>query len=276
METRKKEEAEFHNFLRELKEGAPEYERYTSNKKFYSVTRGSVAYLENWLKSRCQNGAKVLEYGCGTGSFSFFLASLGAHVVGIDISDVGISQAREEAKRRGLANKTEFYVMDAESTTFPDNTFDVICVSGVLHHLDRAKAFKEMARILKPAGAAIAAEPLAHNPLIQLYRKMTPYLRTEFEAGHILHAKKDVELARRYFDKVETKFFHLATIAAVPFRNTPIFNPLLTLGEKMDSVLLKIPIIQRQAWQVVLIFSKPKKQAKTQPQSPPLQRHQSS
>ena len=259
MESRKEEEKEFHNFLRDLKEGFPEYKHYTSNKKFYSVTRGSVSFVENWLRSRCQNDAKVLEYGCGTGSFSFFLASLGAHVVGIDISDVGISQAREEAKKRGLADKTEFYVMDAESTTFPDNTFDVICVSGVLHHLDRTKAFKEMARILKPTGAAIAAEPLAHNPLIQLYRKMTPHLRTEFEAKHILHAKKDRDLARRYFNKVDARFFHLATLLAVPFKRTSIFNQLLTLAEKVDSVLLKMPIIQRQAWQIVLIFSKPKK-----------------
>lgn len=259
MEIRKEKEKEFHNLLRDLKEGTPEYKRYTSNKKFYSVTRKSVAYLENWLKDRCQSGAEVLEYGCGTGSFSFFLASLGAQVVGIDISDVGISQAREEAKKQGLADKTEFYVMDAEATTFPDNTFDVICVSGVLHHLDRAKAFKEMARILKPTGAAIAAEPLAHNLFIQLYRKMTPHLRTEFEAKHILHAKKDRDLARRHFNKVDTRFFHLATLLAVPFRNTPIFNPLLTIGEKIDSVLLKIPVIQQQAWQIVLIFSEPKK-----------------
>ena len=259
MEPRKEEEIEFHNFLRDLKEGTPEYKRYTSNKKFYSVTRRSVAYLEDWLKNHCQNGAKVLEYGCGTGGFSFFLASLGAQVVGIDISDVGISQAREEAKKRGLANKTEFYVMDAESTTFPDNTFDVICVSGVLHHLDRAKAFKEMARILKPTGAAIAAEPLAHNPLIQLYRKMTPHLRTEFEAKNILHAKKDLDLARRYFNKVDARFFHLATLSAVPFKKTSIFNHLLAFMEKVDSLLLKIPIIQRQAWQIVIVFSKPKK-----------------
>ena len=259
MENRKEQEKEFHNLLRDLKEGTPEYRFYTSNKKFYSVTRRSVAYLENWLKIHCQSGAKVLEYGCGTGGFSFFLASLGAHVVGLDLSSLGISQARKEAKKRGLASKAEFYVMDAESTTFPDNSFDVICVSGVLHHLDRTKAFKEMARLLKPTGAAIAAEPLAHNPFIQLYRKMTPHLRTEFEAKNILHAKKDRDLARRHFNNVDIRFFHLATLSVVPFKKTSIFNHLLTFMEKVDRVLLKIPIIQRQAWQVVLIFSKPKK-----------------
>src|SRR3989338_6715534 len=203
MEERKEKEIEFHNFLRNLKEGTEEHKLYTSNTKFYAVTRCSIAYVEDWLRKHCRPGAKVLEYGCGTGSFSFFLASLGAQVVGIDISEVGISQARKEAEKRGLKNKTKFYVMDAEATTFPDNTFDVICVSGVLHHLDRAKAFKEMARILKPTGAAIAAEPLAHNPFIQLYRKMTPHLRTEFEAKNILHAKKDLNLARRYFSNVD-------------------------------------------------------------------------
>lgn len=259
MEERIEEEIEFHNFLRNLKEGTAEYKRYTSNKKFYSITRDSVKFIENWLKEHCKNGARVLEYGCGTGSYSFFLASLGAYVVGIDISDVGIAQAKAEAKKLGLDKKTEFHVMDAEATTFPDNSFDVVCIAGVLHHLDRDKAFREVARVLKPTGAAISAEPLLHNPLIQLYRKKTPHLRTEFESNNLLDAKKDADLARKYFKKVELRFYHLFSLAAVLFRNTPLFKPLLTFTEKIDNAVLKLPLIKRQAWQIVFVLSEPKK-----------------
>ncbi|OGZ01523.1 MAG: hypothetical protein A3G64_01595 [Candidatus Liptonbacteria bacterium RIFCSPLOWO2_12_FULL_60_15] len=259
MEERKEKEIEFHNFLRNLKEGTEEHKRYTSNTKFYAVTRGSIAYVEDWLRKHCRPGKKVLEYGCGTGSFSFFLASLGAHVTGIDISDVGIRQATEASKEKGLSRNTEFLVMDAEATTFPDNSFDVICTAGVLHHLDRAKAFPEMARILKPDGAAIATEPLAHNPFIQAYRKLTPHLRTEFEAEHILHARKDIALARKYFNKVEVRFFHLATLLTVPFRKLPFFSQLLNAMEKVDAVLLKVPYIRRHAWMMVFVLSEPKK-----------------
>lgn len=259
MEERKHEEVEFHNLLRNLKEGTEEHKRLTSNRKYYSVARQSDAYVEDWLRSHCRPGTRVLEYGCGEGSFSFFLAGLGAHVTGIDIGDVGIRKATKLAAERGLAENTKFLVMDAEATTFPDSSFDIICTAGVLHHLDRTKAFPEMARILKPDGAAIAGEPLAHNPFIQLYRKLTPHLRTKFETEHILHARKDTALAKKYFRKVDVRFFHLASLLAVPFRTMPFFDHLLSALEKVDGVLLSIPYIRRHAWTMVFIMSEPRK-----------------
>ena len=70
-------------------------------------------------------------------------------------------------------------------------------------------------------------------------------------------------MAYHYFNKVEALgFFHLATLTAVPFRNIPfIFNPLLNVMEFMDSLILKLPLIKWQAWQVVFVLSNPKKAA---------------
>jgi hypothetical protein len=88
---------------------------------------------------------------------------------------------------------------------------------------------------------------------------MTPHLRTKWEAEHILR-KKDIEMAKSYFNRVEILgVFHLATIAAVPFRNLPVFNPILTFLETVDNIFLKLPILKWQAWQVVFILSEPKK-----------------
>src|SRR5690349_8175588 len=48
------------------------------------------------------SGKKVLEYGCGLGSLALDLASRGAVVAAIDISQFAIDQARDKAREKGL------------------------------------------------------------------------------------------------------------------------------------------------------------------------------
>ena len=87
---------------------------------------------------------------------------------------------------------------------------------------------------------------------------MPPQLRTEWEAHHIL-TKEDIMVSAKYFDNVDMRFFHLLTLAAVPFRNSKIFNPILSFTESLDDIILKLPFIKWWAWQVIFILSKPKK-----------------
>lgn len=260
MESRKQKEAEFHNKLRDekLKDEEAEYKRMTLNKRFYSIAKGNRVFIEQWLLQRCSN-KRILDYCCGNGEFSIFLARNGAKAVGIDISEKGIEKAKREAANNGIDKNISFLLMDAEDLKFNDNSFDIIICSGVLHHLDIKRAYPELMRVLKPNGEIICNEPLVYNPIFQFYRRMTPHLRTRWEMEHIL-TKKDIELAKKYFDKVEIKFFHLATLMAVPFRNLSVFNSILRPLERVDSVLLRLPILRWLAWQTVFILSKPKKQ----------------
>ena len=62
-----------------------------------------------------------------------------------------------------------------------------------------------------------------------------------------------------YFGEIEMRFFNLFTLAAVPFRGTPLFNPLLKVFEVIDSVVLRIPGIKWLAWQCIYILKNPKK-----------------
>ena len=134
--------------------------------------------------------------------------------------------------------------MDAESLGFADDTFGVIHVSGVLHHVDVRLAFPEMRRVLKPGGRVIASEGLGHDPLINLYRKLTPQLRTEWEAQHIIK-KEQTTLVGEYFGRVEYRFFHLATLGFLPIRKVPVLGPLaLTCLEILDRFLLKVPLLR--------------------------------
>jgi ubiquinone/menaquinone biosynthesis C-methylase UbiE len=252
MELRKRKEQEFHNLIRD-DDGRLDAAR--SNKKFYSIGRASAAFLEEWLRSR-SSGRKLLDYGCGNGESAIRAAKIGFEVTGIDISDVSVGNAREAVSREKLDGKVQFLVADCEALAFEDNSFDVIYESGVLHHLDIQRAFPELARVLKPDGEVICHEGLADNPLINLYRKMTPHLRTEWEAKHILRVG-DLKLAKCYFGKVEARFFHLFTIAAVPFRNTRFFPGLLRILERIDSAVLRVPFVRTQAWQIVFVLSQP-------------------
>ncbi len=259
MQFRKQKEAEFHDKIRskELKKDINRCKHLTSNKKFYSITRKSQEFVNNYLIRNCSE-KKVLDYCCGDGGITFFLAEYGAEAIGIDISDISIRNAKTEALKKRLNEQASFYVMDAENLKFEDNYFDLIICNGVLHHLDVGKAYPELARVLKPGGSVICDEPLIYNPVFQLYRKVTPHLRTKWEAEHIL-SKREINLAKKYFGEVETKFFHLATLGVVPFRKLPGFNLILRLLGAVDSVLLRVPLLKWLAWQVVFVLSEPKK-----------------
>ena len=258
MEQRKIKEREHANNLKTMLRRADNAEAAAGNKKFYSVTRQSRRYINDWVAQRIAPGKKFLDFCCGEGDVSVSLASLGANMTGIDISDVSIKFANEKARNSRQENKPLFLVMDGENMKFADNSFDYIVCTGVLHHLDLAKVYPELARVLKPGGQIICGEPLAYNPVFQLYRKMTPHLRTEWEAEHIL-TKRSIFSAKKYFGRVEARFYHLATLAAVPFRHSPVFEPMLGLLEAVDAILLMIPGVRWLAWQTIFVLSDPKK-----------------
>jgi len=262
MDLRKQKERELHNQLRdEALKSTMEFDYFTTNKKYYSVSRKSVFCTEEWMRQRCPE-KKVLDYCCGNGQNAHWIAAMGPQeVIGIDISDVSVENAKRRAAELKVDKKTRFEVMDAENMTFAPSSFDLIFESGVLHHLDLDKAYSEFSRVLKADGECICTEALGHNRIIQRYREKTPHLRTKWETEHILK-KSDIELARKHFNRVDILgFFHLASLGAVPFRNMPGFNVILGALENIDNMLLRIPVLKWQAWQVVFTLSEPIKRA---------------
>jgi ubiquinone/menaquinone biosynthesis C-methylase UbiE len=268
MEIRKEQEKQFHDRLRAGRYGqrwSRELEQVIqedpgwANMKYYAIERQSRELVLQWFRRECR-GKRVLDYCCGNGEDGLFIAQNGAsHVLGIDLSELSIENCRKRARDLKLGN-ISFAVMDAESLQIEDDSLEVVTEYGALHHLDLPKAYKEMARVLKPQGKAICVEALAHNKIIQFYRKMTPQLRTAWEVEHILK-KPDIYLAKNYFQNLRILgLFHLATLAAVPFRNSAFFEPLLKILETVDMrFLLRLPGLKWWAWQVVFELSKPLK-----------------
>lgn len=222
--------------------------------KFYEAGNESAARYRALLET-VVGGARVLEYGCGTGSAAFDLATRGADVLGIDISPVAIAAATAEAVQRGFTAGLRFEAMNAEALALPADSFDVVCGSGVLHHLDLARALPEVARVLRPDGWAVFVEPLGHNPLINAYRRRTPEMRTPDE--HPLRID-DFALARHHFGTVDVEYFNLLTIATVPLRRLGLQRGLRAGLHRVDQRLFRsIPPLRRHAWVAVLRLGAP-------------------
>lgn len=237
-------------------EGGSEFEKNFSNMKFYSITRSSFAYRDALLFDRIK-GAVALDYCCGNGEVAIEMAKKGAsRVVGIDISPVAIENANALAKAAGVHGICDFAVMDAEHTEFADGTFDLIHEYGALHHLELPAAFTELSRILKPDGKLVCTEALRHNPLIHWYRKLTPRLRTQWEVEHILGIP-EIESGKKYFEALNLCTFHLAVLAAVPFRRVFLFKYLLGLLNLLDRALLSLPFLRQMAWIAVFEYRRP-------------------
>lgn len=221
--------------------------------KFYAITKSSMDRYHELIYGASHN-KMVLEYGCGTGSCAFNIARLGSNVTGIDISELSIELAIKRSVELGVLQNSQFLLMNAENLEFADSTFDLVCGSGILHHLDLVRGYGEITRVLKPGGMAVFFEPLGHNPLINWYRRRTPKMRTIDEHPLLLD---DIRLAERYFSTVRADYFHFFSLASIPFISTPIFDLVYAVTEKMDRIALPhFSPLDRLAWICVLELKK--------------------
>ena len=220
--------------------------------KYYSV--GITYTLLNHLFAELKSGNSFfLEYGCGTG---YYLTSISNKIkkgVGIDISDVSIEKARRIAEESSIKN-IDFFVMDAMNTTFSDEEFDMIHGKAILHHLDLKLSLIEIKRILKKDGKAIFLEPLDTNPVIKLYRKLTPKARTADEQPLRI---KDIKIIKKIFPSTEIYYYSFLTLFSVPFRNTKLFPKILNILSFLDKIILnKYSPFKWLAWICILIMKR--------------------
>lgn len=93
-------------------------------------------------------GKRVLDVGCGAGSFCRLAADAGARVTGIDAAEPLV----EIAKKRVPAG--EFHVGDLQFLPFPDDGFDAVTgFNSFQYAADPAAALREAGRVAKPGSA---------------------------------------------------------------------------------------------------------------------------
>jgi SAM-dependent methyltransferase len=251
VDARKDREKALQDARYEIKEGNRGLDRV------YAITGESNGYFKRRI-TELADGKRALEFGCGTGTNALELSQHARFVSGIDISDVAVQIGTERAAKAGISN-VRFQAMDAENLDFSDNSFEMICGSGILHHLDLRRAYAELARTLEPGGSAIFSEPLGYNPFINLFRFLTPKIRTPDEHPFLM---RDLRLADRFFGRVDLRYYYLTTLLAVPFARNSVGQHAVHAANAVDKALFAaVPWLRPLAWIVVIEMSDPIKQA---------------
>jgi SAM-dependent methyltransferase len=218
-------------------------------------------------------GQNVLDLGSGLGESAVYFALRGARVTATDISPKMCALARETGRRHGV--KIEAIATPVESLDVPAGSFDAAYGANLLHHVtDVDSTLGAVRRVLRPGGRCFFWDPLAYNPLINVYRRMATSVRTEDE--HPLDFSV-LRLFRRHFVGVRHREFWLTTLALFgkyylvdrvhpnadrywkrildedPRRIGWWFSPL----QALDGVLLRLPLVRRLAWNTVIWAQRP-------------------
>lgn len=216
-------------------------------------------------------GKSLLDVGCGAGENSVYFAQKGAQCVASDYSPGMVEVALKLAEKNRVS--IEGHVGNAMAFNFPDNSFDIVYVANLLHHLPDPKlALQELHRVVKPEGKVCFWEPLKHNPIINVYRRMATEVRTEDE--HPL----DIDIIpflESLFERTQWDTFWIATlwiflrfyliervnpneerywkkIILEKDRLEPEYQRL----EEMDRWLKQIPGMKRMAWNLAVVATK--------------------
>jgi 2-polyprenyl-3-methyl-5-hydroxy-6-metoxy-1,4-benzoquinol methylase len=175
METTSDREKESHN--RRFANGGDE--RATSKVRFaYSACTHAQETFGNLQKA---SNKRVLDIGCGRGiERARQFTSQGCTYTGIDISEECIFANISDCRQSGL--NASFLCDDANTlSALKGKKYDLVILSGTLHHLELDKALPALAEITERNGKVIMWEPMGTNPAFNLFRMLTPRIRTPDE-----------------------------------------------------------------------------------------------
>jgi len=234
------------------------YQKKQNSPRHYTHHPTSIIYTKMREMSGDITGKRVLEYGCGTGWITLDLASRGGIIDSFDISPVAIDRTKNLIEKYGFGGNCTVQKMSAESLIYDDNLFDIVFGFAILHHLDLRIAIPELYRVLKPAGIAFFAEPLGSNPLINLYRVLTPQYRTPDEKPIILN---EFMAYTKQFKCVTHQEVYLTALVAFTLLYLPFlkkyFRRLVDMLMSFDNLVLgRYPSLGKWAWYTIVTLTK--------------------
>jgi ubiquinone/menaquinone biosynthesis C-methylase UbiE len=176
--------------------------------------RGKVRELRQRTAhlAHIQPGEQVLDVGCGTGTLAMEVArrvGRAGHVAGIDPATEQIARARTKAARRRVP--IDFQTGVIEQLPFPDQTFDVVFSTLMMHHLPaplKRQGLAEIARVLKPGGRLVIAD------FMQKQERQS--LAARFHAGGSSMNDLVLLIKEAGFDQMETEEMQPTRFSAFP------------------------------------------------------------
>lgn len=237
-----------------------------------AVFEGATAPENRYILSRIGDvrGKYILDLGCGAGENSVYFARKGANCIAADYSPGMVQAALRLAETYDVSISGR--IIDAMAIDFPEDTFDIVYAANLLHHVSAAACIREIYRVLKPGGMACIWDPLRHNPIINVYRRIAKGVRTLDERPLDIGIIHDFSTL---FSKVEYDSFWLSTTwifirfyffeRVNPNRERywkkiiieePRLRSMYLRLEKFDRLLKKIGFLKRFSWNIVVVAEK--------------------
>lgn len=190
------------------------------------------------LTSHVRQGMKILEIGCGTAYFTRELAKTAALITAIDISP----DLLEEARLNCPFPNVTFETQNAYALTYPDNAFDSVVGSSVLHHLEIDEGLRQIYRVLRPGGLIVFTEPNMLNPQIAV-QKNVPAVKRRVGDSPDETAFFRWSLRRR----LERAGFHQVRVTPFDFLHPKTPQAWISLIQKLDRLAERLPLIREIA-----------------------------
>jgi ubiquinone/menaquinone biosynthesis C-methylase UbiE len=152
-------------YMLELEQEPATYERY-----FTQLTKGINQEIFTWIQTRLSPGQKIMDVGCGPGTFARLLAEKGCHVVGVD-SNPAMIEHNEKAIQQLKTLSISFRLGTANDLPNDLGTFDAITSTFMLSELRYFKQLQFLQsvwRILKDDGHLFIAEEFEPEGLAKI------------------------------------------------------------------------------------------------------------
>lgn len=146
-----------------------------------SFSRPWIEVLERYIPKG--QTLKILDVGTGSGYFAVILSRLGHQVIGIDLTEAMLEEARNNCMELDI--DAEFLQMDAQKLSFEDETFDFVVSRNLTWTLpDPEKAYREWFRVLKTGGILLNFDAnYAVN--VRNQNQKDSYIKEDEAYGHI-------------------------------------------------------------------------------------------
>ncbi len=144
--------------------------------------------LAPWVRQVA--GRRVLDVGCGHGLYSLELARRGATLVGCDLDNPALAEARRTAHRLGVDGRALFLAADGTDLPLADGQFDLVVCNCVLEHIaDDGAALAGMARALRPGGVLfLTVDGAEHGLALGFLERLPPGLKRRLLAPQVVAA----------------------------------------------------------------------------------------
>ena len=168
-----------------------------------------VGFTRDQLKAKT-----ILDAGCGNGTLTAMLGTLGEQVIGIDLNDsLDVANRHKTFIAGEAAERVEFVQGNLFDAPFRNQSFDLIYCSGVIHHTPDSRAtFTRLVPLVRPGGRLY----------VWVYGKRHPFVRAFLESGRQLKRAVSLEVLMRIcsllapFYLLGTRLLNAARVA--PFR----------------------------------------------------------